>query len=108
MAVPSWVDVGPAAADDGSLHEARVGGRLLGLARAGGEWSVFDAYCTHAECPLTDGWLEGGAVRCACHGALFDLATGAPLEGPADEPIRLYTCRVIEGRVEALLPATDA
>ncbi len=103
----SWVDVGPPTADEGSLREVRVGGRLLGVARAGGRWSVFDAYCTHEECPLTDGWLEGTAVRCACHGALFDLASGAPLEGPADEPIRLFESRESDGRVEAWLPTAD-
>ena len=103
----SWVDIGPAAAENGDLREERVGGWLLGVARAGGRWSVFDAYCTHAECPLTDGWLEGNAVRCACHGALFDLESGQPLEGPAEEPIRIFSFREVGGRVEALLPATD-
>ena len=48
---------------------------------------VFETWCSHEECPLSDGWLEGEAIRCACHGALFSLADGAPLEGPALDPI---------------------
>jgi nitrite reductase/ring-hydroxylating ferredoxin subunit len=100
----SWVDVGRAEGPDGTLREARSGSLLLGVARADGRWHVFDAYCTHAECPLTDGWLEGDAVRCACHAALFDLETGTALDGPAEQPIRLYETRVTEGRLEALLP----
>jgi len=99
----SWVDVGPAEGAEGTLREARAGTALLGVAFAGGRWRVFDAYCTHAECPLTDGWLEGAAVRCACHAALFDLETGTVLDGPAEDPIRLHETRVEGGRVEARL-----
>lgn len=100
----SWVDVGPAEGEEGALREVRAGALLLGVARAAGRWHVFDAYCTHAECPLTDGWLEGTSVRCACHAALFDLETGTALDGPAMEPIGLYETRVEAGRVEALVP----
>ncbi|HJU47834.1 MAG TPA: Rieske (2Fe-2S) protein [Gaiellaceae bacterium] len=99
----SWTDICPAEGSDGTLREARAGGILLGVANTAGAWRVFDAYCTHAECPLTDGWLEGSSVRCACHGALFDLETGTVLDGPAEQPIRLYETRVTGGRVEALL-----
>lgn len=99
----SWVDVGPAGGTDGTLNEARAGDRLLGLARVGGGWHVFNAYCTHAECALTDGWLEGASVRCSCHGALFDLETGAALEGPAEDPITLYESRIVAGRLQARL-----
>ncbi len=99
----TWVDVGPAEGSEGALREARAGELLLGVAFADGRWHVFDAYCTHAECPLTDGWLEGGGVRCACHAALFDLETGTALDGPAELPIRLYQTRVVDGRLEVLL-----
>ena len=101
----TWVDVGPAAAEDGTLREARSGDLLLGVARAAGRWHVFDAYCTHAECPLTDGWLEGSAVRCACHAALFDLETGTVLGGPAEEPLRVYETRIEGDRLIALVGA---
>ena len=103
----SWVDLCAADLEVGELRDV-VGGDLhLGVTRAGDAWHVFEVWCTHAECPLTDGWLEGAAVRCACHGALFDLETGTPLEGPAEEPIRVFASREVAGRVEAQLPATD-
>jgi nitrite reductase/ring-hydroxylating ferredoxin subunit len=98
----TWVDLGPAEAAAGEeLRNVQVGARHVGLARLGGVWVAFDPWCTHAECPLTDGWLEGASLRCACHGALFDLETGVALEGPAEEPIRLFPTRVAAGRVEA-------
>ena len=43
-------------------------------------------------------------MRCACHGALFDLATGEALEGPAVEPVGVYPVRIVDGRVEVQLP----
>jgi 3-phenylpropionate/trans-cinnamate dioxygenase ferredoxin component len=65
---------------------------------------AFDPWCTHADCPLTDGWIEDGGVRCACHGALFDLGDGAVREGPADRPMGLYPVRVVGGRLELERP----
>jgi nitrite reductase/ring-hydroxylating ferredoxin subunit len=81
-----------------------VGARQVGLAHLEGRWVAFEPWCTHAECPLTDGWLEGRALRCSCHGALFDLETGVALQGPAEDPIQLYPTRVADGRLEGDLP----
>ncbi|MEP6893686.1 MAG: Rieske 2Fe-2S domain-containing protein [Gaiellaceae bacterium] len=103
----SWVDIGAADLEDGELRDVVSGDLHLGVARQGDAWHAFEVWCTHEECPLTEGWLEGGAVRCACHGALFDLATGEPLDGPADQPIRIFDTREVDGRVESQLPTTD-
>jgi nitrite reductase/ring-hydroxylating ferredoxin subunit len=96
----TWVDAAEASLPVDSVIAVEAGGTLVALARTGGGWHAVEAWCTHAECPLTDGWVEGTAIRCACHGTLFDLATGKPLEGPADEPVRVFATRVVEGRVE--------
>jgi nitrite reductase/ring-hydroxylating ferredoxin subunit len=98
----SWVDLGPVPNADGAeLVEIVVGARHVGVALVGGRWVAFDPWCPHAECPLTDGWLEGVAVRCACHGGLFDLETGVALQGPTDDPLRIFATRVVDGRLEA-------
>jgi 3-phenylpropionate/trans-cinnamate dioxygenase ferredoxin subunit len=99
----SWVDLGPADLADGALRDARAGSVQLGLARLGADYVAFEVWCTHAECPLTDGWLEGTAVRCACHGALFELPSGAVLEPPATEPLSVFETRLVDGRVEAFV-----
>ena len=103
----SWVDLSAADFEDGELRDVVSGDLHLGVTRVGDSWHAFEVWCTHAECPLTDGWLEGNAVRCACHGALFDLATGEPLDGPAEDPIRIFDTREFGGRVESQLPTTD-
>lgn len=99
----TWVEAASAGSPDGTLAGLDAGGTRLIVARAHGAWHALEAWCTHAECPLDDGWLEDAAVRCACHGALFDLATGVPIEGPAAEPLRLFPVRVSGDRVEVLI-----
>jgi len=96
----TWVDAADANRPDETVVPAELGGTLLALARVEGAWHAFEAWCTHAECPLTDGWVEGHAIRCSCHGSLFDVRDGAVLEGPAEEPLRTFPTRVVEGRVE--------
>jgi len=96
----TWVDVAAAALPDETVVSASVGETLVAVVKAGGGWHAVEAWCTHAECPLTDGWVEGAALRCACHGALFDLETGEPLEGPAETPVRVFPVRLANGRVE--------
>ena len=96
----TWVDAADASLADETVVAIEAVGTLVVLARAAGAWYAVEAWCTHAECPLSDGWVEGPAIRCACHGSLFDLATGDTLEGPAEEPVRVFPTRVADGRVE--------
>jgi nitrite reductase/ring-hydroxylating ferredoxin subunit len=96
----TWVDAADALLPDGTVVGAHVPDTLVALARVEGTWYAVEAWCTHAECPLTDGWVEARAIRCPCHASLFDLATGAVLEGPAEDPVRTYPTRVVGGRVE--------
>jgi nitrite reductase/ring-hydroxylating ferredoxin subunit len=99
------VDLGPADLADGALRTAAAGGLDLVVARSGGRHVAFEQWCPHAECPLGDGWLEGDAIRCACHGALFALEDGAVLDGPAPEPIVVFAVRATaDGRLEAEIP----
>ena len=96
------VDLGAADLSDGELREASVEKLSLVVARTGERYVVFETWCSHEECPLSDGWLEGEAIRCACHGALFSLVDGSAIEGPALDPIAVVAASVTaEGRVVA-------
>ena len=98
----SAVDLGAADLADGELREVTVEGLSLVVARSDGRYVAFETWCTHEECPLGDGWLEGEAIRCACHGSLFSLVDGAVLEGPALDPIAVAAASVTAaGRVVA-------
>ena len=98
MTEPSWHDLGPA--DDppeGALRRVEVEGRAVCVGRTAGGWVAFDDTCTHEECSLAEGELDGGVVVCPCHGSEFDVRTGDVLTPPALEPLPIYEARQEEG-----------
>jgi 3-phenylpropionate/trans-cinnamate dioxygenase ferredoxin component len=98
-----WASVGLAEARS-DLSAAMVGGFEVALARLpDGSWSAFGNDCTHEECPLAEGDLEGDRIVCYCHGSTFDLRTGAVLEGPAEDPLTMFEARAVEGDLQVLL-----
>jgi nitrite reductase/ring-hydroxylating ferredoxin subunit len=100
----AWISLGPLADVPDGLSGRVVGGQWVAIGRSGAFVAVFEDQCTHEECPLSDGYLHQGEVECMCHGARFDLRTGAVLQGPATEPIRVFAARVVEGELQAELP----
>ena len=77
----------------GEMRALRAGGHEVLLARLDDGYHVVDDTCTHERCSLGDGWLEDGVVECPCHGATFDVRTGAALTLPATRPLRVYPVR---------------
>ena len=92
-------DVG--AVDDfaeGSITAATVAGVEIVVIREGGAFYALPDRCTHARYPLADGELVDGKIKCAHHGATYDLTTGRPTL-PAVKAIRLFEVSVVDGRV---------
>lgn len=56
--------------------------------------------CTHEEYPLSEGALDGCAIECTKHGAMFDIRDGKVLAPPAFQPVRTYPVRVNDGNIE--------
>jgi 3-phenylpropionate/trans-cinnamate dioxygenase ferredoxin subunit len=84
----------------GELAAFEVEGRRIAVANANGRLFAIDDTCTHEECSLAaDGTLEGTVVVCGCHGAQFDVTTGAVLAPPAPEGVKTYPLRVEHGSV---------
>ncbi len=83
-----------------SLDVVTVAGLEIALAKLDdGSWAAFDNTCTHEECPLSEGDLDGERIVCYCHSSVFNVRTGEVLEGPADEPISVYEVRVDGGEL---------
>ncbi|MEJ2288437.1 MAG: Rieske 2Fe-2S domain-containing protein [Deinococcales bacterium] len=83
--------------DDG-ITALQVEGRDVVLIRQGDEFFALPDRCTHARYPLNDAELLEGKIKCAHHGATFDLHTGKPTL-PAVKKIRLYDVEIQDGRV---------
>jgi nitrite reductase/ring-hydroxylating ferredoxin subunit len=90
------VTVGKAAdIKPGELAAFDVEGVRIAVANADGRFFAIDDTCTHELCSLAgEGTLEGTVVTCGCHGAQFDVTTGAVLAPPAPEPVKAYPLRV--------------
>jgi 3-phenylpropionate/trans-cinnamate dioxygenase ferredoxin subunit len=76
---------------------------MLVLFNLGGEYFALADTCTHDGGPLSDGVVTGDQVMCPRHGACFDIRTGAVTAPPAEEPVRSYPARVVDGRVEVCI-----
>jgi len=90
----AWHEVGPAGDEPaGTLRRVEVEGRAVCVGQTGAGWVAFDDTCTHEECSLAGGELDGDVVVCPCHGSEFDVRTGDVLTPPALEPLPIYDVR---------------
>ncbi len=77
---------------EGKMKRVSVKGKELLVANIKGEIYSIDDICTHEECSLADGFLQGEVVTCGCHLAQFNVKTGKKIANPAtgvnieDEP----------------------
>ena len=51
--------------------------------------------CTHEECSLSEGILQGNVVTCHCHYGQFDVRTGKVLAAPPQEDEPTYEVKVV-------------
>ncbi len=71
-----------------------VNQKRIALFNVGGRYYALDDTCPHRGAPLSEGELEGTAVVCPWHGAIFDLATGHVTRPPAAGGVATYDVRV--------------
>jgi nitrite reductase/ring-hydroxylating ferredoxin subunit len=98
--VSGWTSVGRVEGLP-DLGEVAVGGLEIALAHLDdGSWAAFDNTCTHEECPLSEGDLDGDRIICYCHSSSFDVRTGEVLRGPAETPLQVYETSVADGELQ--------
>jgi nitrite reductase/ring-hydroxylating ferredoxin subunit len=75
----------------GTILSAELAGTALVLVRHAKGWSAAPDACPHAACALSrmGEVVDGTILVCNCHGAEFDLVTGAVLLDPAEAPLQL-------------------
>jgi cytochrome P450/nitrite reductase/ring-hydroxylating ferredoxin subunit len=89
----AWHEVGEAGGPEGSLRRVEVEDRAVCVARTADGWIAFDDTCTHEECSLAEGELDGTIVICPCHGSEFDVRTGDVMTPPALDPLPIFDAR---------------
>ncbi|MCV7719761.1 Rieske (2Fe-2S) protein [Micrococcus luteus] len=62
-----------------------------------GVFCAFRKQCPHAGRPVDE--VNHSGIRCSAHGSEFDLATGAPHNGPAQKPLRPANVRIDGKRI---------
>jgi len=99
-----WVKVGSAGeVPDGEILSFSVGVRQVAIANVEGDLHGFDDYCTHQQCSLAEGDLDGTIVECPCHGSQFDVITGEAVQGPATEPVDVFEVKEEDGELRVLM-----
>lgn len=84
----------------GQTHPADIDGTPVLLVRVDGEvYAVADA-CGDSPLPLRFGALEGGTLRCAFHGCLYDVRTGKRLDaGGQGDRVAVFPVKEEHGRI---------
>jgi 3-phenylpropionate/trans-cinnamate dioxygenase ferredoxin subunit len=94
---------------EGELRAYDLAIGRVAVAHVENELFAFGDECTHEGCSLAEGELGGeeDSVVCPCHGSEFDLRTGEPLDGPAEDPVPVFPVREREGWIEVRRPSTE-
>jgi nitrite reductase/ring-hydroxylating ferredoxin subunit len=82
---------------EGKLVE--VNQKRIALFNVGGKYYAIDDVCPHRGGPLSEGEIEGEAVVCPWHGAIFELATGEVRRFPAAAGVTTYAVCLEGGEI---------
>ena len=85
--------------EPGQMKLLHIGDRRIALGRTERGYVAFDDRCTHRGGTLAGGVLVGTTVQCLWHGSQFDVETGAPRCGPAEQGIACYRVEIRTGQV---------
>jgi nitrite reductase/ring-hydroxylating ferredoxin subunit len=85
---------------DDELRRVDVNGMPVLLVRKVAHIYAIAERCAHLGGPLSEGKLEGHAVRCPWHGSCFSLEDGRVLEGPSVHAQPVLEVRLRNGQIE--------
>lgn len=85
---------------EGTLTAVDVDGTKVAVTQVQGALYAFQDECTHMQCSLSSGEIEGRTVVCPCHFGRFDVTTGAVVDGPPPTPLRTWSVRTVDDGLE--------
>ena len=78
----------------GEMMAVTIGDDQVLLANIEGNFHAIDDVCSHAYACLSDGDIDREEVACPLHGGSFNAITGAPMNPPAEEPLRVFQIKI--------------
>lgn len=79
---------------DGEAFPAMLGDAAIALYCIEGQVHAIDDVCTHEFALLSQGFVEGCAIECPLHQAMFDIRTGRCLSPPATVDLKTYAVKI--------------
>ena len=76
-----------------------ISGDLVITQPVSGTYKAFSKVCTHAGCEVSK--VDGGVIKCPCHGSTFSITDGSPTAGPAKTPLASTDVKVAGGNIVA-------
>ena len=84
----------------GEMRSVDVNGESVLLANVAGDIYAVANHCGESPLPLGFSTLEGPLLVCSWHGCRYDLRTGARIDEPEADRLRVYPVRVVTGDVQ--------
>jgi 3-phenylpropionate/trans-cinnamate dioxygenase ferredoxin subunit len=87
---------------EGEVRAFELPSGRVGVARDEHRLFAFAETCTGDGCALAEATFDDRSTRLTCPAceSVFDLETGEPLEGPARDPLALFSAREDDGWLE--------
>ncbi|KPV44057.1 Rieske (2Fe-2S) protein [Alicyclobacillus ferrooxydans] len=63
-------------------------------------WYATSDICTHQDCSLSEGDIEGEEIVCWCHGGAFDIKSGRATRMPCTVPVEAFQVQIRDGWIE--------
>ena len=90
---------------NGEIMAVTIGDDQVLLTNIDGKFYAIDDVCSHAYACLSDGDINGEEAACPLHGGSFNATTGAPMNPPAEEPLRVFQVKVEEDDIFVAPPS---
>jgi nitrite reductase/ring-hydroxylating ferredoxin subunit len=83
----------------GCALRAESGGCVYAVFNVEGTIHVTQDECTHGPGSLSEGYILDDEVECPFHQGRFHIASGRATFAPATDPLKVWTVRLVDGKV---------
>ena len=93
---------------EGKAQPFLVNEEKVAVVNSDGRLYAVGGFCTHQRISLRGSYVEAKWLWCWLHYSAFDMETGAVMDGPAKDPIPVYSVRLEGEDVLVSLDETSA